>query len=223
MRNIGFFPLWMIERHRGERGGGARTAGASHPARREAKAGSVLLLARVDLSMFESSRARVKGGMVSDLAFNCLLIYLLIAYWIKGGIYSNRKGTGPRVFVLMTLKCHRDCLLRLHHCIFHLEYFQLPVALHRPVHLSGLKCLNNCWMNLKRHFFVPRRSPSDWLWSWPDILLNYLGKLQIDCHEIWHDSHSPTDFCFSVTSFLLTCTVNYLCIRIDSQFWCRYS
>lgn len=80
MRNIGFFPLWMIERHWGERGGGARTAGASHPARREAKARSVLLLAHVDLSMFVSGRARVKGGMVSDLAFNCVLIYLLIAY-----------------------------------------------------------------------------------------------------------------------------------------------
>lgn len=98
----------MIERHWGERGGGAWTAGASHPVRREAKAWSVLLLARVDLSMFLSGRAVVKGGMVLDLAFNCLLIHLLIAYWIKGGIYSSREGKGPRVFVLMTLKCHQD-------------------------------------------------------------------------------------------------------------------
>lgn len=96
MRNIGFFPLWMIEQHRAERGGGAWPAGAGHPVRGKAQAWSLLRLARIDLSVFVSGGTRVKGdmGLTLDLTSNCLLFHLLIAYWIKGAFRTAGKERG---------------------------------------------------------------------------------------------------------------------------------
>lgn len=51
-----------------ERGGGDRTAGARHPARREAAARSVLMLARVNLSWLVSGCAvGLREGLLSDI------------------------------------------------------------------------------------------------------------------------------------------------------------
>lgn len=103
MSNIGVFTLWMIERHRAECDGGDWTAGVWHPVRREAAPWSVLMLAWVNLSMLVTALwgwGR-DSCLTLGLAFNCLLIHLFIAYWIKGGFYSSRKGKGACVFVCL--------------------------------------------------------------------------------------------------------------------------